>query len=85
MIRETVWYRGVLLGVPAGADDVGWEGIWEPMLVKEGTMNELKNLAGMPVRRGSDGTGSPYEWCAVNMRTNEFRYPVPTPPSGGPS
>jgi len=69
----------------AGGEDVGWEGAWEPMVVGRGTLNELRNLCGVPVRKGSEGTGMPYEWCAVNVKTMEFRYPVPTPPSGGPS
>lgn len=66
------------------ADD-GWEGVWEPMVVEDRTIDDLKDLAGMPVRAGRDGTGAPYEWCAVNLRTKEYRYPVPTPPRSGPS
>jgi len=81
---ERITWHGRTFDVPAGAADEGWEGIWEPMLVKTGTMNELKNMAGVPVRQGRDGTGAPFEWCAVNLRTNEFRYPVPMPPRGGP-
>lgn len=82
---EFILYRGQMVAVPSGADDVGWEGVWEPMIIGEGTLNELQNMAGAPVRQGKDGAGKPYEWVAVNLRTKEFRYPVPTPPAGGPS
>lgn len=53
--------------------DVGWEGVWEPNIVDEGSINELKDRAGEPQFNNS---GRPFEWVAVNLRTGEFRYPV---------
>lgn len=59
-----------LLGL---AEDVGWVGTWEPMVLTEGSLEELRNLAGQPVPTKS---GRPNEWCLVNLRTGEFRYPA---------
>jgi hypothetical protein len=53
--------------------DVGWEGKWEPNIVGEGTKNELRDRAGEPVMMKN---GRPNEWCLVNLRTGEFRYPA---------
>jgi len=54
------------------AEEKGWAGAWEPNIVDEGSLNELKNRAGEPVL---GKRGVPLEWCAVNLRTGEFRYP----------
>lgn len=62
------------------AEEKGWAGAWEPNIVDEGSLNELKNRAGEPVLgRG----GKPLEWCAVNLRTGEFRYPSGGSAGGG--
>ncbi len=58
------------------AEDKGWGGAWEPNIVEEGSLNELKNRAGEPVLGRN---GKPLEWCKVNLRTGEFEYPA----SGG--
>jgi len=54
--------------------DVGWEGVWEPNTVDKGSLNELKDRAGEP--QYNKRTGAPYEWCAVNLKTGEYRYPI---------
>ncbi len=54
------------------SEDKGWEGAWEPNIVEEGSLNELKNRAGEPV---NGRNGRPLEWCSVNLRTGEFVYP----------
>jgi len=56
------------------AEDVGWAGVWKPMVVDEKTAEELKDLAGTPVYNKK--SGAPYEWAVVNLRTGEFRYPI---------
>ncbi len=35
-----------------GAQDIGWAGAFTPMIVSEGTLAELRNLAGMPTYPG---------------------------------
>lgn len=71
------WLIGIVLGIllsPGifGGEDVGWAGAWEPNVVGEGTLNELKNRAGEPVITRN---GRPYEWVRVNLRTGEVIYP----------
>lgn len=53
--------------------DTGWSGKWEPNIVGTGTLNELQDRAGEPVLQKN---GRPNEWCLVNLRTGEFRYPA---------
>ena len=53
--------------------DEGWEGKWEPNIVNNNTLSDLRDRAGDPVL---SKTGRPVEWCIVNLRTGEFRYPA---------
>lgn len=63
--------------------DTGWTGRWEPNVVGEGTLNELRDRAGQPVY-GEYKTGSrrgqqkpyPEEWVKVSLKTGELRYPA---------
>jgi hypothetical protein len=55
--------------------DTGWEGRWEPNLVGEGTLNELRDRAGQPI---TTKRGTVMEWVSVNLRTGEVRYPART-------
>lgn len=50
-----------------GGDDVGWAGAFLPMIVGEGTLNELRNLAGPPQYPGQ-------KMCMVNLVTGEFKW-----------
>lgn len=54
------------------AEDKGWAGAWEPNIVSEDVLNELKDRAGEPVMGRSS---RPLEICTVNLRTGEFQYP----------
>lgn len=53
--------------------DEGWEGKWEPNIVSNDTVRELRDRAGEPTLAKN---GRPTEWCLVNLRTGEFRYPA---------
>jgi hypothetical protein len=53
--------------------DVGWVGSWEPLVVTEKALEELRDLAGQPVL---NKRGTPEQWCLVNLRTGDFRYPA---------
>ena len=53
--------------------DVGWEGKWEANIVGDGSLNELRDRSGEPVMMRS---GKLNEWCLVNLRTGEIRYPA---------
>lgn len=53
--------------------DVGWAGVWAPMVVGEGSLNELRDLAGEPQVRQN---GTPFEWCLVSLKDGTFRYPA---------
>ncbi len=55
------------------SSDKGWAGSWEPNIVDEGSLNELKDRAGEPVMGKN---GKPLEWCRINLRTGEFEYPA---------
>jgi hypothetical protein len=53
--------------------DSGWSGKWEPNVVEGSTLEELKEHAGEPVMQKN---GRLNEWCLVNLRTGELRYPA---------
>lgn len=53
--------------------DEGWEGKWEPNICSSDTVRELRDRAGEPTLAKN---GRPTEWCLVNLRTGEFRYPA---------
>jgi len=56
----------------------GWAGKWEPMVVSEAVLEELRELAGEPVMsagRGGKG-GKPLSMVKVNLRTGDFTYPA---------
>lgn len=53
--------------------DPGWAGKWEPNEVSETVMNECRDRAGEPILMKN---GRPNEWCLINLRTGEFRYPA---------
>lgn len=48
-------------------EDVGWAGSFVPMIVGEGTLNELRNLAGPPSYPGQ-------KMVQVNLVTGEFQW-----------
>jgi len=50
-----------------GGADVGWAGAFTPMIVGEGTLNELRNLAGPPSYPGQ-------KFVRVNLVTGEFQW-----------
>ncbi len=50
-----------------GGDDVGWAGAFVPLVVGEGTLNELRNLAGPPSYPGQ-------KFVTVNLVTGEFKW-----------
>lgn len=50
-----------------GGADIGWAGAFAPMIVGEGTLNELRNLAGPPTYPGQ-------KMVSVNLVTGEFRW-----------
>ncbi len=50
-----------------GGADIGWAGAFAPMIVGEGTLNELRNLAGPPSYPGQ-------KMVTVNLVTGEFRW-----------
>jgi len=54
-------------GNPFGGADVGWAGAFTPMIVGEGTLNELRNLAGPPSYPGQ-------KMVRVNLVTGEFQW-----------
>lgn len=58
-----------------GGADVGWAGAYTPMIVGEGTLNELRNLAGPPQTPGA-------KWVMVDLMTGEFKWYVANRSSG---
>ncbi len=50
-----------------GGGDVGWAGAFVPMIVGEGALNELRNLAGPPQSPGQ-------RWVMVDLVTGEFKW-----------
>jgi len=50
-----------------GGADIGWAGAFAPMIVGEGTLNELRNLAGPPSYPGQKNV-------IVNLVTGEFKW-----------
>ncbi len=52
---------------PFGGADVGWAGAFVPLIVGEGTLNELRNLAGPPQHPGQ-------KWCMVDLETGQFKW-----------
>ncbi len=50
-----------------GGADVGWAGAFVPMIVGEGTLNELRNLAGPPQYPGQ-------KMITVNLETGQFKW-----------
>lgn len=55
--------------------DTGWSGKWEPNVLTPGesALEELRERSGEPVMMKS---GRLNEWCLVNLRTGEIRYPA---------
>lgn len=53
--------------MPLFGGDVGWAGAFVPMIVGEGTLNELRNLAGPPQHPGQ-------VMVEVNLMTGVFRW-----------
>jgi len=49
------------------AEDVGYGGSYVPLQVGEGTLNELRNLAGPAPADGK-------KWVMVNLATGEFKW-----------
>lgn len=47
--------------------DVGYAGAYRPLVVGEGTLNELQNLAGPPPFLGK-------KWVMVNLSTGEMKW-----------
>ncbi len=56
-------------------EDKGWAGKWEPNVVSEQTLNELRELAGEPVMSKTQG-GRPLSTVKVNLKTGDFTYPA---------
>ncbi len=54
---------------PFGGADVGWAGAYVPLIVGEGTLNELRNLAGPPQTPGA-------KWVMVDLETGSFKWYV---------
>ncbi len=50
-----------------GGQDVGWAGAFVPMIVGEGTLNELRNMAGPPQFPGQ-------KMITVNLETGAFKW-----------
>jgi len=50
-----------------GGQDVGWAGAFVPMIVGEGTLNELRNLAGPPQYPGQ-------KMVTVDLETGQFKW-----------
>jgi len=53
--------------MPLFGGDVGWAGAFVPMIVGEGTLNELRNLAGPPQHPGQ-------KWIMVNLEDGQFKW-----------
>jgi len=53
--------------------DVGWAGAFVPMIVGEGTLNELRNLAGPPQKPGQ-------KWVMIDLETGQFKWYVASSP-----
>jgi len=53
--------------------DQGWAGAWEPNIVGDGTLSELRDRAGEPVLMKN---GKPFEFVVVSLKTGELRYPA---------
>ncbi len=56
----------LMLGI-FGGKDVGWAGAFVPMIVGEGTLNELRNLAGPPQYPGQ-------KMVSVDLETGQFKW-----------
>ncbi len=52
---------------PFGGGDVGWAGAYVPLIVGEGTLDELRNLAGPPQYPGA-------KWVMVDLETGSFKW-----------
>lgn len=57
-------------------EDKGWAGKWEPNVVSQQTLEELRELAGEPVMSQGRGGGKPLSMVKVNLRTGDFTYPA---------
>lgn len=57
-------------------DDVGYTGAYSPMVVGEGTLNELRNLAGPAPVQGK-------HWVMVDLKNGEFKWYQSTKRRGG--
>lgn len=58
--------------------DTGWAGRWEPNVVGEGTLNELRDRVGEPIFRldkAGNPQGRPIPWVTVHLYTGEVIYP----------
>ncbi len=55
-----------------GGGDVGWAGAFVPMIVGEGTLNELRNLAGPPSYPGQ-------KYVSINLETGQFKWSTVRP------
>lgn len=53
--------------------DIGWGGFWQPVEISQDFLAHLRDVVGEPVLR--EETGAPYEWCRVNLRSGQVRYP----------
>lgn len=54
-------------------EDKGWAGKWEPNVVSQSVLEELRELAGEPVLSKA---GKPLGMVKVNLRTGDFTYPA---------
>jgi len=55
------------------AEDKGWAGAWDPIVVDEATLDKLRELAGEPVLMKN---GRPNRLCAVNLMNGMLTYPA---------
>jgi hypothetical protein len=53
--------------------DIGWEGLWKPMVVNTDTLMHLRDLAGEAQMKQN---GEPFEWCLISLKDGSFRYPA---------
>lgn len=62
-----------------GGGDVGWAGAYVPLVVSEGTLDELRNLAGPPQHPGAkmvmiDLENGKFKWYeAPRRRSSSYR------------
>ncbi len=59
-----------------GSADIGWAGAFTPMIVSAGTLNELRNLAGMPTYPGQ-------KMFMVDLVTGQAKWYTARRSSGG--